>query len=49
MTPPSKEEVERVQEDLQKSQEEREAAWDQIFDQLKDQRLSQIDDTQDSH
>ena len=39
---PSKEEVERVQEALQKSQEEREAAWDQICDLLKNQHLSDM-------
>ena len=49
VTPPSKEEVERVQGVLRKLEKEHEATWDQIFDQLKDQRLSQIDDTQDSH
>ena len=49
VTPPSKEEVERVQEALREREEEREEAWDQIFDQLKEQRPSQIDDTKDSH
>ena len=41
-TPPSKEEVERVQEALRKRQEERDAAWDQICDLLKNQRLSEM-------
>ena len=49
VTPPSKDEVERVQEALREREEEREEAWDQIFDQLKEQRLSQIVDTKDSH
>ena len=49
VTPPSKEEVERVQEALREREEELKEAWDQIFDQLKEQRLSQIDDTKDSH
>ena len=49
VTPPSKEEVEHVQGVLRRLEKEHEATWDQIFDQLKDQRLSQIYDTQDSH
>ena len=42
LTPPSMEEVERVQQALRKRQEERGAAWDQIYDLLKNQRLSEM-------
>ena len=42
LTPPSMEEAERVQEALRKRQEERDSAWDQICDLLKNQRLSEM-------
>ena len=41
-----KEGVARVQEALRQHEEERDAAWDQICDLLKEQRLSQLDNTQ---
>jgi len=40
--------VERGQEALRKQEEEREAAKDQIFGELKDKRLSQIQNYQDN-